>query len=178
MIEITSPGKLSPSVDYNDMEARQSEIRNRVIAPFFKHLGLIDQWGNGLKLIADELREYNDIELKWHDKGLQFQIQFLKTNDVEKTKKNNGLVDGLVENQKRWVDRLVENQNGLAESQRAILKIVEKEPSISKKKMAAIIGISTTALDKNIAKLKQKGLLQRVGAAKGGHWETIIPESE
>ena len=92
-----------------------------------------------------------------------------------------GLVEnqnGLVKNQKRWVDRLVENQNGLAESQRAILKIVEKEPSISKKKMAAIIGISTTALDKNIAKLKQKGLLQRIGAAKGGHWETIIPESE
>ena len=65
MVEITSPGKLPPSVDFNNMEARQSEIRNRVIAPFFKYLGLIDQWGNGLKLIADELREYRDIELKW-----------------------------------------------------------------------------------------------------------------
>jgi len=172
MVEITSPGKLPPSVDYNDMEARQSEIRNRVIAPFFKHLGLIDQWGNGLKLIADELRVYNDIELKWHETGLQFQIQFIKTNYVEETKKNE-----LVEKQNGLVDGLVKNQNGLVESQRAILKIVEKKPSISKKEMAAIIGISTTALDKNIAKLKKKGLLQRIGAAKGGHWKTIIPES-
>ncbi len=54
MVEISSPGKLPPSVEYDDMEARQSEIRNKVIAPFFKNLGLIDQWGNGLKLIADE----------------------------------------------------------------------------------------------------------------------------
>ena len=43
--------------------------------------------------------------------------------------------------------------------------------------MAAFIGISTTALDKNIQKLKKKGLLQRVGAARGGLWETITPES-
>ena len=177
MVEITSPGKLPPSVDYNDMEARQSEIRNRVIAPFFKHLGLIDQWGNGLKLIADELRKYSDTELIWHEKGLQFQIQFIKTNYAEETEKQNELVDGLVENQNGLVDGLVENQNGLVESQKLILRLVEKTPTISKKEMAAIIGISTTALDKNIEKLKKKRLLQRIGAAKGGHWETIIPES-
>ena len=36
--------------------------------------------------------------------------------------------------------------------------------------MAAIIGISTTALDKNIKKLKEKGLLKRIGTAKDGQW--------
>jgi len=55
----------------------QDEIRNRVIAPFFKHLGLIDQWGNGLKLIANELKHYEKIELKWFEVGLQFQVQLL-----------------------------------------------------------------------------------------------------
>jgi predicted HTH transcriptional regulator len=48
MVEITSPGKLMPSIDFSQMEARQSDIRNRVIAPVFKKLGIIDQWGNGL----------------------------------------------------------------------------------------------------------------------------------
>ena len=71
MIEITSPGKLLPSIDFNDMEARQSDIRNKIIAPVFKKLGLIDQWGNGLKLIFDELKEYPEIEFKWFEKGLQ-----------------------------------------------------------------------------------------------------------
>ncbi len=78
MIEITSPGKLMPSIDFNDMEARQSDIRNKIIAPVFKKLGVIDQWGNGLKLISDELKEYPEIEFKWFEKGLQFQVQFIR----------------------------------------------------------------------------------------------------
>jgi ATP-dependent DNA helicase RecG len=76
MLEITSPGNLLPSIDFNEMDARQSDIRNKVIAPVFKKLGIIDQWGNGLKLIADELKAYPEIEFKWFEKGLQFQ--FLK----------------------------------------------------------------------------------------------------
>jgi predicted HTH transcriptional regulator len=78
MLEITSPGNLLPSIDFNEMDARQSDIRNKVIAPVFKKLGIIDQWGNGLKLIADELKAYPEIEFKWFEKGLQFQVQFLK----------------------------------------------------------------------------------------------------
>lgn len=80
MVEITSPGKLMPSIDFNEMEARQSDIRNKVIAPVFKRLGIIDQWGNGLKLIADELKDYPEIEFKWFEKGLQFQVQFVNKN--------------------------------------------------------------------------------------------------
>lgn len=80
LIEITNPGKLIPSIDFDKMDARQSDIRNKVIAPLFKHFGLIDQWGNGLKLIYDQLKKYTDIEFKWYDQGMQFQVQFVKTN--------------------------------------------------------------------------------------------------
>jgi ATP-dependent DNA helicase RecG len=80
MVEITSPGTLPPSIDFQEMEARQSDIRNKVIAPIFKHMGVIDQWGNGLKIIANELKAYPEIEFKWFEKGLQFQVQFIKKN--------------------------------------------------------------------------------------------------
>ena len=43
MIEITSHGLLLPSIDYAAMESRQSDARNKVIAPVFKRLGVIDQ---------------------------------------------------------------------------------------------------------------------------------------
>jgi predicted HTH transcriptional regulator len=46
-IEITSPGKLMPSVDFSNMESRQSDIRNKILAPVFKQLRIIEQWGNG-----------------------------------------------------------------------------------------------------------------------------------
>jgi len=78
MIEITSPGLLPPSIDYSAMESRQSDARNKVIAPVFKRLGIIDQWGNGLKLIADELKKYPQIDFQWKEVGLSFQVQFIK----------------------------------------------------------------------------------------------------
>lgn len=84
---------------------------------------------------------------------MQFQVQFIIENyEVEQK----GLVEGLVE------------------SQQAILRMIEKNPSLSKREMAATIGISTTALDKNIETLKKKGFLQSVGSAKGGHWKILV----
>ncbi len=45
-----------PTVDFSDMESGQSDIRNKILAPVFKKLRIIEQWGNGLKLIAEELQ--------------------------------------------------------------------------------------------------------------------------
>ena len=61
----------------------------------------------------------------------------------------------------------------LAETQRKILKLMRANPHISKRELAAGIEISTTAIDKNIASLKAKGLLRRIGPDKGGHWEVV-----
>ncbi len=68
------------------------------------------------------------------------------------------------------VERLAE---GLAESQKKILMLVTQNPHVSKKAIAKTIGISTTAIDKNLAALKQKGILRRVGPDRGGYWEVI-----
>ena len=79
-IEITSPGKLMPSVDFNDMESGQSDIRNKVLAPVFKRLGIIEQWGNGLKIIKEELEAYPEIEFSWKEPGIAFRVSLRKRN--------------------------------------------------------------------------------------------------
>src|SRR5699024_3275395 len=79
-IEITSPGNLLPTVDFNEMESGQSDIRNKVLAPVYKKLGIIEQWGNGLKLISDELKEYHEIKFQWTQPGMSFRATFLRTN--------------------------------------------------------------------------------------------------
>ena len=50
---------------------------------------------------------------------------------------------------------------------------IKANPRISKRELSDKVGISTTAIDKNINKLKDKGLLKRIGPDKGGHWEVI-----
>jgi hypothetical protein len=58
------------------------------------------------------------------------------------------LVEGLVE-------RLVE---GLVENQKKIVILINKNPAIKIKELSKAIGISTTAIDKNIIKLKDKNI--------------------
>ena len=59
----------------------------------------------------------------------------------------------------------------LAENQIKIVIVLKQSPSTSKKELAEILKISTTAIDKNITKLKTLNVLKRVGPAKGGYWE-------
>ena len=64
-------------------------------------------------------------------------------------------------------------QIGTEKSSEKILRIMAEQPTITTAILAKEIGISTRAVDKQIAKLKALGQLQRVGADKGGYWEVI-----
>jgi len=46
-----------------------------------------------------------------------------------------------------------------------------KQPELAK-----ILGISITAVENNIRKLRQKQLLERVGPAKGGYWKINLDD--
>ena len=50
---------------------------------------------------------------------------------------------------------------------------MKQDSKISIVELSKKIGISTTTVENNIAKLKQKGLTKRIGPAKGGHWKII-----
>lgn len=45
----------------------------------FKKLGIIEQWGFGLKIITDEMKLYPDVNIKWEEHGMSFRIIFEKT---------------------------------------------------------------------------------------------------
>jgi len=44
---------------------------------------------------------------------------------------------------------------------------------ITANELAAIVKISKRKIEQNISKLKQKGIIQRIGSAKGGYWQII-----
>ena len=57
------------------------------------------------------------------------------------------------------------------QSQQKICQEIHKNEKITIDKLSEKIGISTTAIEKNISKLKENGILKRVGGRKEGHWE-------
>ena len=61
--------------------------------------------------------------------------------------------------------------NKLGDNRVKILFMMLQNPRVSIPELAKEIGISTTAIEKNIAYLKKECYLKRFGSAKSGHWE-------
>ena len=114
----------------------------------------IEKWGREIKLIL-----LKEPDAQFSEVGTKFVTTFKRRSYYEGEKVvekgNEGLVEGLVENQKK------------------ILELVKENPQISKNDLSKKIGISATAIDKNIDRLKEKGLLKRIGPDKGGYWEVV-----
>jgi len=158
MIEITSPGLLPPSIDYAAMEARQSDARNKVIAPVFKRLGIIDQWGNGLKLVAEELKAYPEIELRWFEVGLSFQVQFVKTNFVVQQELGQELGQELRQELRQELGQELSEQTLYS----IILEKLIVSP-LSRQEMMVAFGLKKISgyLNRTIAKLILQNLIER-----------------
>ena len=62
----------------------------------------------------------------------------------------------------------------LTENQSLILKAMIRNRHITANELALIVKISKRKIEKNIAQLRQKGLIRRIGPAKGGYWEVIV----
>jgi len=58
----------------------------------------------------------------------------------------------------------------LSEARLFLLNIINNHPEVSKKEMADVLAISTTAIDKHLLFLRQLNLIDRIGPDKGGRW--------
>ena len=59
----------------------------------------------------------------------------------------------------------------LGENQNRILENITKNKFVTIPELLRMLGISTTAVENNLAKLKK--ILKRIGPDKGGHWEIV-----
>jgi predicted HTH transcriptional regulator len=47
---------------------------------------------------------------------------------------------------------------------------ITKNPHITIEELVPVVGIAASKIKENISRLKQKGLIERAGADKGGYW--------
>jgi ATP-dependent DNA helicase RecG len=76
--------------------------------------------------------------------------------------------------QKEFAEKLGEK---LGERRRNILKVLKANSEATIAEIAEEIGVSETAIEKNLSWLKARGRIRRIGGARGGHWEVVCTES-
>lgn len=116
----------------------------------YRDLELVEQLGSGIPRV---LQTYGRECFKFSDNyvRMSFPIEVPGENEEKVTEK-------------------------VTETQHLILENVKKKPYMTSEELSKIIGISAVKIRVNITKLKEKGLIERIGAAKGGYWKVIDNE--
>ena len=151
-VEISNPGGLPSGLDAKEFGTK-SVVRNPVIASLLNRADYIEQIGTGINRIKNSVKEHGQGNVEFYYNNF-FVVTFTRTKKVtEKVGEKVG--------------------KSLTKNQRLIIKSMVENPNISAKDFSGIIGISQRKIEENISKLKKKGLLKRIGPAKGGYWEVI-----
>jgi len=152
-IEIYNPGSFPEGLTPKDFikGEERSVLRNPLIAEIFYYSKDIEKFGTGLKRIYDECR----------DDKVKVEFKVIKTGFVAVFYRKGALDEG---SQNRLGAKLGANEA-------RIIEAIAHNPNITLIEMSRMLKISDIAVYKNIKKLKQKGVLIRVGSDKTGYWE-------
>ena len=163
-VVIDNPGGLMNDLKVEDL-FEKSHPRNKLLFGLTQRMDLVERIGSGLMRINEMMEEYLLPHPIIHVSKAIFSITFERP-DLQKMS-----VEQRQEIfQSRLVDKLGEK---LVEKQVKILSLIGNNPKISIQEIAEDMEISNTTVDKHVKKLKEMGIIQRIGPAKGGYWEVL-----
>lgn len=99
-IEIIYPGLLLKTLDIEDIKMGGSEIRNKVIARFFKEIRFIEEWGTGISRIIKSCTEAGLQEPEFIETGMFFKVVIKKksSDKIELNDSENKIIQYLKKN--------------------------------------------------------------------------------
>lgn len=169
-VEIENPGGLANGITKRDF-AKSSVRRNPLIADLFNRMGKVERMGSGIERMRELMRDtglkepvfemdaffrvtfYRDPRYSLKAEKLQKGIEITTQKDTQKIPR-------------KYPEELTGNQLNL-------LALLEKDGSLTREQLAEKLNISPETVKKNLANLKYKKLINRIGPDKGGHWEIV-----
>lgn len=165
-VEIISPGALAGGLTEEDIRNGKTYQRNPYMATFATNALHYRDIGSGIVRI---LAEYPEIEIINDVNGKEFKvIVWRKENQISTQKTDNSTQMSTLKTDN---STQMSTQKTSGSTQEQILNILREYPQTSRKELAKIIGITEDGIKKQLANLKKAGMIERIGADNGGHWE-------
>ncbi len=151
-IEILSRGSIAPAQTVEGFYLGESVPVNDKLSEIFAQLRISDKSDRGVPTIVEA---YSKRAFEFRENSIVVTIPFNKTK-IFKIKNQN-----IKDNKK----------DKLNDTRIKILKEIQHNPNITKNELSLLIGISDTAIDKNLTFLKAKNIVERIGPNKTGYWK-------
>ena len=181
-VEITSPGMLYGGLTVEQAVSGRSKIRNVCIAEVFSRMGIIEQWGTGLQRMIRGCREYGIQEPEFIDMGDAFRVIFYRSNIETGIENIEMFAESSTEMASTGTEigltgtEMVKEEllSVLSDTEKKVVRLILKKPEITQDRMAEIMGMSKNGIRYVMDKLKNRGILVRVGATKKGKWSVNL----
>ena len=130
-----------------------SKTRNPIVASLLSRTIFVEKLGTGINRIRKAMESSNlpKPEFKFYEYSFY-------TSLFDKT-----MIKGIGIESQETVEKTVEK----------LLTAIKNNPDITQKELSIITGLTRRGVEWNLANLKEKGIIKRVGPARGGHWEVI-----
>ncbi|MDR0796833.1 MAG: putative DNA binding domain-containing protein [Tannerella sp.] len=163
-ISFYNPGTLMPPLTIEDLLSNQyiSKPRNRQIASVIKDVGWIEKYGTGIRRIRKMFQEYGSIEPEFKMVSGCFAVTAFASDykDEEETK------ESVPENVPESVpENVPENRLHI------IIDMIKNDGFVSIPELSKVLNVNHKTIKRDIEKLKTKGMIERIGANRGGYWK-------
>ena len=152
----------------NLFEKHYSKPYNPLIAQTFFKAGFIESWGRGFEKIKKECELYNtpipEIEIKTSGVMVKCNASPIYMDLLEEMRGKNVQI-----NVHKNVQ--INDYEKLTKIEKEILEIIIENPEITQVNIANRLGTVPKTVQRGIATLKTKGIIERVGSNKKGYWE-------
>ena len=143
-----------------------NDYRNPLVASAMKTLGYVNMFNRGVGQVQTDLKENGNLPAEFNVNlitAFKVEVKVSQSYTNETGGKTGGKVGGDV--------TLIE----ITDIQRSIIDLIRSDASISIDQMAVKMTVKKRTLEREIAKMKQKGYISRTGSPRSGKWEVIIP---
>ena len=196
-LEITSPGKLPVGQTIEKMREGYSKVRNEALAMAFSYMHLIERWGTGMLRIAEMIREAGLGDLEIIDGGTELRFNIYRKHNAGQTTKAEQ-VSGQSAGQTPGTEQISGQNAGqtpeaeqvsgqsagqtpeenmqeellkLSLDEKIVLKVLQTSPQIIVRDIAQQLDFSRSAVSRLMRKLKDKGIIERIGSNRKGYWK-------
>ena len=150
-IEFYNPGKLFGGITVEDLLSGNytSKSRNKLIAKAFKEIGLIERYGSGIYRIQEICKNYGVVTPVFEEIADGFRVVLFneKLDVIKQDKGNEGL--------------------------KILLELIQKNEGIQGKDIAEELDRPIKTIERQIAELIKRELIERRGSRKTGGYFVI-----
>ena len=168
-IEVISPGMLYGGLDIITAKHGKSTCRNEAIAEAFHYMRIVEAWGTGIPRIISRCKEYNLQEPLFEELGDGFLVTMFRkpTNQTNQSNQTNQL------DQPNPVDIEQSQIINIGDLENKIIELLKARPDATTKEIVEKLEITNNQVKYYIKKLKDDGIIKRVGTNRKGSWKVM-----